>query len=361
MSYLFTPLKFNSGAEMKNRFALAPLTNKQSRENGEASDQEINWLRMRAEGGFGLTMTCAAPVHEVGRGYDGQLGCFHDRHIKGLTQMAAAIKNADSLAIVQLAHSGARAAKEITGMQPVGPIDDPASGARALSTAEVAGVVDDFVGAARRAEKAGFDGIELHGGHGNLLTQFLSTINDQRDDEYGGELANRSRLIFEVVDAIRDACRPDFLIGIRLSAEMYSLDLAEVLIIVQQLMNDARLDFIDMSLWDVSQEPRDGRYAGQSLLALFAGLDRGKVRLGVAGHIRTPEAVRQCIEGGADFVLIGRSAILHADFPLRIQNDPDFKPVETPISAEYLRNEGLTDPFIEYMSSWAGFVAEHED
>ena len=138
---------------------------------------------------------------------------------------------------------------------------------------------------------------------------------------------------------------------------MYHLDLAEVLAVVQQLMDDARLDFIDMSLWDVFQEPRDTRYHGQSLLSLFAGLDRGKVRLGVAGHIRKPAVARQCIEAGADFVLIGRSAILHADFPLRMRNDRDFDPVETPVSPEYLRKQGLTDPFIEYMSSWDGFVA----
>src|SRR5215218_8509099 len=101
MSDLFAPLSFACGLTMKNRFALAPLTNQQSHEDGRLSEEEFHWLTMRATGGFGLTMTCAAHVQKVGQGFAGQLGVFSDDHLEGLTRLASAIKAEGSLAYVQ--------------------------------------------------------------------------------------------------------------------------------------------------------------------------------------------------------------------------------------------------------------------
>ena len=106
MSRLFEPLSFTRGPDMKNRFMLAPLTNSQSHDNGVLSDEEFNWLTMRARGGFGLTMTCASHVQSIGQGFPGQLGVFSDVHIEGLTHLATAIKSYDSVAICQLHHAG---------------------------------------------------------------------------------------------------------------------------------------------------------------------------------------------------------------------------------------------------------------
>ena len=104
MSQLLQPLKFNCGLEMKNRFMLAPLTNTQSHSDGVLSEEEFNWLEMRAAGGFGLTMTCAAHVQAIGQGFPGQLGVFSDTHLEGLTKLASAIKSHDSIAILSLIH-----------------------------------------------------------------------------------------------------------------------------------------------------------------------------------------------------------------------------------------------------------------
>ncbi|MDB9968989.1 NADH:flavin oxidoreductase, partial [Gammaproteobacteria bacterium] len=106
MSQLFQSLSFTRGPNMKNRFMLAPLTNTQSHEDGVLSDEEFRWLTMRAEGGFGLTMTCAAHVQAVGQGFPGQLGVFSDKHIEGLSHLAATIKAHNSIAICQLHHAG---------------------------------------------------------------------------------------------------------------------------------------------------------------------------------------------------------------------------------------------------------------
>jgi 2,4-dienoyl-CoA reductase-like NADH-dependent reductase (Old Yellow Enzyme family) len=89
---------------------------------------------MRAEGGFAITTTCASHVQSGGQGFPGQLGCFSDAHLEGLTRLAAGIKAHDSLALVQLHHAGMRAPSPLTGQAPVAPFDDPKTGARALST-----------------------------------------------------------------------------------------------------------------------------------------------------------------------------------------------------------------------------------
>ena len=101
MSALFKPLSFKRGPSMKNRFMLAPLTNSQSHEDGLLSEEEFHWLTMRAKGGFGLTMTCAAHVQAAGKGFPGQLGVFADTHIAGLARLARAIQKEQSNAICQ--------------------------------------------------------------------------------------------------------------------------------------------------------------------------------------------------------------------------------------------------------------------
>ena len=102
MKKLNDQIKFPCGLTMKNRFMLAPLTNTQSHENGKLSDEEYNWLTMRAKGNFGLTMSCASHVQAIGKGFPGQLGIFGDEHIEGLKRLTDEIKSHDSLAVAQL-------------------------------------------------------------------------------------------------------------------------------------------------------------------------------------------------------------------------------------------------------------------
>ena len=114
---LFQPLSFNSGPVIKNRFMLAPLTNLQSHADGRLSDDEYHWLTMRAKGGFAVTMTCASHVQANGKGFPGQLGCFTDDHLEGLTRLASGIKTEQSLAVLQLHHAGMRSPEAEIGEQ----------------------------------------------------------------------------------------------------------------------------------------------------------------------------------------------------------------------------------------------------
>ena len=354
----FDPLRFPCGASMSNRFMLAPMTNCQSHEDGTLSDDEHRWLTMRARGGFGLTMTCASHVQAVGKGFPGQLGCFGDEHLEGLTRLAAGIREHDSVSIVQLHHAGNRSPAELVG-QPVCPSDDPETGARGLSLAEVEQLREDFIAAAVRSKAAGFDGVEVHGAHGYILTQFLSSKINHREDRYGGSLDERARLLIEIIEGIRAACGPHFVLGVRLSPERFGVELMEIRELCQRLLSSAPIDFLDLSLWDSFKQPKQEEHAssGRSLLSYFTELERGQVALGVAGKLYTAEDVRRALAAGVDFVSIGRAAILNHDFPKQMQADPEFRCRELPVSVQTLREEGLGDAFIEYMRRWRGFVA----
>src|SRR3954471_20446655 len=118
---------------MPNRFMLAPLTNQQSHVDGRLSEEEFHWLTMRAKGGFGLTMTCAAHVQRVGQGFPGQMGIFGDEHLAGLTRLAAAIKAENSVAVAQLHHAGMRSPADLIGEAPHCPSDNDEFKARGLT------------------------------------------------------------------------------------------------------------------------------------------------------------------------------------------------------------------------------------
>jgi 2,4-dienoyl-CoA reductase-like NADH-dependent reductase (Old Yellow Enzyme family) len=358
MSSLFEPVRFQRGPAMANRFVLAPLTNSQSHADGTLSEAEQHWLTLRADGGFGMVMTCAAHVQATGQGFPGQLGIFGDRHLPGLTGLAEALNARGAVSVVQLHHAGMRSPAELIGEAPHCPSVNEEFGARALTEAEVEQVVEDFVAAAVRAERAGFHGVELHGAHGYLLCQFLSAETNRREDDWGGSLEGRARILFEIVRGIRARCGADFLLGVRLSPERFGMELGEVLEVAQRLIDTGDVDFLDLSLWDCFKEPELPAYQGRSLLSWFMDLERRAVKLGPAGKIRTAADAQRVLDAGADFVVLGRAAILHHDYPARLAADLAFLPAELPVTAAWLEREGLSPPFVNYMRNWKGFVAD---
>jgi 2,4-dienoyl-CoA reductase-like NADH-dependent reductase (Old Yellow Enzyme family) len=356
-SALFEPLTFRRGRAMNNRFAVAPLTNLQSPDDGHISDDEFNWLVMRAKGGFGMVMTCAAHVQRTGQGFPGQLGVFSDSHLEGLTRLATAIKAQGSLAFTQLHHAGIRSPSELIGGQPVGPSDDAETGSRAMTGAEVEAAIEAYIAAAERSQKAGFDGVELHGAHGYLIAQFISPEINQRTDRYGGSLENRARFLNEIIDGVRARCGEAFQLGVRLSPERFGLKLAEIRDLAAELLSGGKIEFLDLSLWNAFKEPEEDEFKGRTLASYFTDLDRGQTRLGAAGKIMTPGDAVRTMDAGMDFVFLGRAAILHHDYPQRVKADGGFQPIALPVTKDYLRQEGLGEPFVNYMSTWKGFVA----
>jgi len=357
MTRLGDPLAFKRGPSVKNRLLCAPMTTTQSNDDGSLSEEELRWLTMRAEGGFGMTMTCGSHVQPVGRGFFGQLGCWSDDHIPGLSRLAAAIRAAGSISALQLYHAGERA-EPFPGEKIVAPWENEKKNVRALTTDEVGQALDDFIQSAIRAEKAGFDGVEIHGAHGYLPAQFLDKRN-QREDGYGGSYAERTRFIRDIIDGIRAVTGADFQLGLRLSPERRGADMAETRQFAEESMLSGKIDYLDISLWDCFKDPDEEAYKGKPLIEYFVDLQRGDCKLAVAGKMMSAAGAQQCLDIGADFLAIGRGAILHHDFAKRSIEDIAFETVPIPVPRSYLLEEGVSPAFAEYLSGlWKAGVAD---
>ena len=351
---LFSPMPLKRGPTINNRFVLAPMTTTQSAADGSVLPAEYDWLVARAQGGFGLITTCASHVLPNGQGFPGQLGCFSDDLIDGLRQLASGIKTAGGVSSLQLHHAGIRAFAGVS--DKVGPSSDDKTGARALEAEEIAFVIEAFVAAARRAERAGFDGVQVHGGHGYLITQFLSPELNRRSDGWGGSLANRARLLLEIVRGIREACGPDFQLGVRISPERFGMRLSEMLKVATMLYA-SDIDYLDLSIWDVTKEAEEEQYRGQTLASHFIALDRGSTRLGLAGKLMGGRQAFECLAMGADYAAIGKAGIVAHDLPQQVAQDPDFT-ATLPVTREQLAAQNVGTAFVEYLQGFNGIVSE---
>ena len=297
---LHDPLTLRCGLVLPDRTALAPLTNLQSHADGTLSDAEQAWLVRRA--GFGLVSTCAAYVHPLAKAWRGQLGIADDTHLPGLERLAAALRDAGTKAIVQLHHAGEHAT-----VAPERISADDGERARAATAAELAEVVDAYAEAAARAERAGFDGVEIHGANGYLFTQFLAPDSNTRTDAWGGPLAHRAKLLRDTLQAVRAEVDPGFAVGVRISpvdqVSRRGLVLDDSLQVGRWLAEDGA-DFVHLSLRDAAApapfEPERG-----PVVSAFAEVLPDEVALVAAGGMWTAEDARAVLALGADIVVAG--------------------------------------------------------
>lgn len=354
------PITLRSGLVLPNRVALAPMTNLQSQPDGLLGEAELAWLARRADGGFGLVETCAAYVAQDGKGWPGELGVDRDACIPGLTRIAARMHAAGAVCMVQLFHGGVRADRAETGEQPWSAStwteDSPEFVApRPATEGDITRVIGQFADAAARAEAAGFDGVELHGAHGYLLSQFLSRTMNPRTDGWGGDLAGRARLVREVMRACRARCAPRFAIGVRLSLEDFGnargMDLDDNLQVARWLAEDGA-DFIHASLWDVAKS--SAKYPDRHPLTLLREALPREVAVIGCGKIWTHAEALAVLERGADVVALGRAGILNPDWPR--QTDADVK--RPPITTAELIERAVSPMFAGYLQRWKGFVAD---
>jgi 2,4-dienoyl-CoA reductase-like NADH-dependent reductase (Old Yellow Enzyme family) len=356
---LFDPMVFRNGVRARNRVWLAPMTNQQSGDDGTLSDDELAWLEMRARGGFGVVETCAAHVAKDGQAWLGELGIYDDCLRPGLGRLASVLADAGALGVVQLFHGGDRAPAAITGQSPWSSMADGAPRAervRAATSADVSRVIGQFRDAAKRASDAGFAGVELHGAHGFLFGQFLSSTN-QRTDGWGGSLDGRARLIREAMRAVRSAVPRSLVVGVRLSPEDHGnargLDLDESVQVARWLCDDGA-DFIHLSLWDARENTR--KRPREHAIPIFRAALPHHVALIVAGGVWTRADAESLLDIGASAVALGRAAIANPDWPLRA-GDASWIPRRPPFTIAELRARGLNAKFAEYMRGWSGFVA----
>ncbi|KAL3304726.1 NADH:flavin oxidoreductase [Colletotrichum asianum] len=295
---LLSPLSFKRGPPLKSRILLAPLTNWQCNPDGTVSEDEVNWLERCAAGGFSMVMTCAANIHPSGKAFPGQMGIYSDHHLEGLRRVADVIRKHGAVSSVQLHHAGLRANPEFVN-DIVGPSDIPDSGVRGLSLKEVEAVRDDFIAAAQRAEAAGFDGVEVHSAFGWIPMQFLSPHFNHRTDKYGGSPENRSRFLFEVIRGIHKKCKPDFLLGLRVSLERYGVPLTEMYEVLAKAVREEEIDYLDLAVWDWKKVTQEAPFQGKTFLSIFMDLPRSSVRIGASWKIMDLQEAVTVLGGAA--------------------------------------------------------------
>src|ERR1700739_3224632 len=346
-----------------NRIALSPMTNMQSNQDGTLGDNEYKWLVRRAEGGFGMIITCATNVSQEGKAWDGELGIWSNDHVEGLSRLAEGIHENDSLAIVQLFHGGARSPEKITGLTPWSASahiipGTPVKQVREGTKSDIEHAIADFTNAARRAYKAGFDGVELHAAHGYLFHQFLSIATNKRKDDWGGVLENRFRLLREVVQSIRRELPSTFIIGVRLSPEDHGtfkgIDFDESLA-TAQLLADESVDYIHVSAWEALKKPEKYKEGDKTIISYFREALPEYVNLMIAGEIWSTEDAEKCLADGADMVALGRVAVANPDWP-KLAAKANFQPVKPPYTPEQLKALAVSDVFVEYLRRWEGFI-----
>ena len=359
---LHETLSLRSGLVIPNRVALAAMTNGQSQTNGELGDDELHWLERRAVGGFGIVCTCAAYVARDGKAWDGELGVDRDEDVPGLTRLATAIKSHGSTAMVQLFHGGVRATQRLSGEQvwSASEFQEDSPGfetPRAATEADIVRTIEAFAAAAARCKRAGFDGVELHGAHGYLLTQFFSPVNNTRTDRWGGSVENRARFVREVTRAVRARVGANFTVGIRLSLEhgghAKGLDLDESLQLAAWLAEDG-VDFIHASLWRSENFTRK-RPAEHPIPLCRAALPQ-EVALIAAGNIWTYEDAALARERGADMVALARPAIINPDWPKLAK--PGWEPRRPPLTPAELGELAVSPAFAVYLRQFKNLVKD---
>ncbi len=221
MPKLFTPTRIKNLA-LPNRFIRSATWEGLATEDGACTPELVDLMEDLTGGNPGLIITGHTYVSPTGQATLRQLGVDNDSRIEGLSEMTAAVHRKGGRIMMQLAHGGLRADAKFSNMTPMGPsaaqglIEPPG---REMTIEDIRQTVDDFGQAARRAEAAGFDGVQIHAAHGYLLGQFLSPAFNQRTDEYGDRLENRARIVLDVLQRIRQEVGPDFPIFIKINCE----------------------------------------------------------------------------------------------------------------------------------------------
>ena len=357
MGPLLDTLRFRGGAIAKNRVALAALTNQQSHADGTLSDEESDWLLARARGGFGIVTTCATYVTQDGKAWPGELGLAQEEHETGMARLARELRAEGALGLVQLFHGGLRADQHVSGHMPISASASTEPPVRAEATPQdLERVIEAFGESARRAYEAGMAGVEIHGAHGYLLAQFLSTVENRRQDAFGGTLENRARLLRMVTQAVRKATPSEFVVGVRISPEDFGqtrgVDLDENVQIARWLVDDG-IDFLHLSLWDVTRPTT--KYPDQHAISLFRAAVDPEVRIVAAGKIWSKGDAERVLELGADVVALGRAGILNPDWPQRVGTG-DGEPARPPMSREDLVARAVSPRFAEYLTAFRGLV-----
>ncbi len=331
MTHLRDKVTIN-GMQLRNRIALPPLTTSYGSPEGFVTDEIMQFYRERSEH-VGLVIVEVAAVRPDGRLVPGSLGLWEDGHVDGMRRLANAIKELGAAAVIQLNHAGARSLPlggEMQGASPSGFVFRPDLEPFAMSPSQIDRMVADFVDASVRAAAAGFDGVEIHGAHFYLISQFLSPLTNFRDDRYGGDAAGRATFAIELVRAVRDRLGESYPIFFRLNAveNVAGGQRLEDAIAISSLLADAGVDALDVSLVaQASWKESDGQRflaptsalpktaSGESNVRLAAAIKKasGLPVIAVGKLAEENLAEKAVCDASIDIAAIGRQMIVDPD------------------------------------------------
>lgn len=322
MSGLFTTFRLKQFT-LRNRIVFPPIVCFGfSDESGVVTDRNVSHYSERSEDGAGIVITEATCIRKEGRAAPGQLGIWSDDHINGLSRISSTVKGNGAVSIIQLHHAGLMSPEPVA-LNVKGPSADVANPRwEALTIEEIAGLEEDYINAAIRARRSGFDGVEIHGAHGYLLGQFASSFWNKRSDIYGGSHENRLRMALNIIHGIRQACGEEFLIGYRLGANAPMLEDG---VIYAGMLENAGIDYLHVShggsLQNLPRPPKDFDYNW----IVYSGVTiKTHVRIPVivVNDIRTEPRAGYLIENGlADLVAMGRPILADPYFIRHIRNN----------------------------------------
>jgi 2,4-dienoyl-CoA reductase-like NADH-dependent reductase (Old Yellow Enzyme family)/thioredoxin reductase len=313
--------------ELKNRLVMPPMATNYALKDGTVTDRQIDYYEERAKGGIGLVIVEFSVVDSpVGKGAMRQIVIDDDRFIDGLSKLAEAIKRHGARAAIQIHHAGRQTSSQITGHQPVAPSPIPVQGGeqpRELTLEEIEALIVCFGQAAERAKKAGFDGVEIHGAHGYLISEFLSPLSNRRQDAYGGSVENRARFLLDVIKAIRERVGKDYPVWCRLSAMEIGAEggiTLEETQLVAKLAEKAGVDAIHVSAHTLRPTRRPPMAQPPcSFEPLAEGVKR-VVSVPVIAVSRIPPEFGEAVlrDGKADFISMGRALLVDPHVPQKV-------------------------------------------
>lgn len=319
-SHLFTP-KHIGNLEIRNRIVMLPMTMGYAEADGSVGDRFIAYFAERAKGGAGMIIIPFTPMYA---GSHMAPGVFDDRYLPGIRKLATALRNHGAKSACQLITSYHMVSKDNMA-ELVGPSAVPNQMMRgiprALTIEEIRKLVEDYGKAAGRARQGGFDAVELMTGAGYLLNRFLSPITNQREDEYGGSLENRMRIILEVVASIRRETGSDFPLGVRLNMDeqMPGGHTIEESKIVALALEKAGVNFINTYTgWHESRVPTVAPFVPKGAFVPLTAQIRNVVSVPViaSNRINDPETAERILANGqADFIGMGRALIADPSLP----------------------------------------------
>lgn len=317
-NYMFSPGKIGS-LEIKNRLLMAPMSVYLANPDGTVSDDLIEFYVERAKGGMGLIFTEYAFVNPIGRSCPRQTSVAEDGMIPGLKKMADAVHKAGSKICLQIQHGGRRSIVEATAPSPI-PMLKNSETPRVYTTEEVYQLIDDFVQAAIRAKKAGYDMVEVHCSHGYLLSDFVSPRSNRRTDEFGGTVENRAKIVIEIIRGIKKNCGENFPISIRLSGDELVTDgnKKRDAAVLAMILEDAGADMINVSCGvcgvghGIAPAAKETGHNVEAAEEIHKAVN---IAVAVAGRITEPSYVEFLLKANkVQFVSIGRAMFADAEF-----------------------------------------------